>query len=64
MRQTESLHIAIGPNANVLSDRKSLYTYGRRRVAHAGERENDTGPLIAYIIRIRRSHSDYAQVKC
>ena len=33
--KNESLHVAIGPNANVLSDRKSLHTHGCRRVAHA-----------------------------
>ena len=61
MRQTESLHVVIGVNENVLSDQKSLHTHAGHRVAHATWRENHIGPLIAYIIRIRQSHSDYAK---
>ena len=60
MRQNELMHVLIDANVNALSDGKSLYTHGRRRVVHAMQRENYTGPLIAYVVRIRRSHSDYA----
>ena len=44
---------AISPNANGLSDWKSLHTQGRCRVAHASQGENYTGPLISFVIRIR-----------
>ena len=33
-RQNESLHVAIGPNVNGLSDRKSLHMHGHHSVAH------------------------------
>ena len=33
--QNESLHVAIGPNANVLSDEKSTHTQSRCKVAHS-----------------------------
>ena len=48
MRQNESLHVAIAPNANVLLDGKSLH-----RVAHAVQMKIYTGPLIAFAIYIR-----------
>ena len=55
-RQNDSLHVAIGPNANVLSDGKSLHTLGRHRVARASRTENYTSPLIANIIHIHIKH--------
>ena len=59
MRQNESLHVAINPNANGLSDGKST---GPHRVAHAVWRENYAGPLIAFI-RFPCSDLHYAQVE-
>ena len=63
MRQNELMHVAIGPNANVLSDLKSLPTQCHYRVAHDMFRGNYTVPLIAFVIRIRFSYSPYAQVE-
>ena len=57
MLQNESLHLAVDPNMNVLSDGKSLHTQGHRRVSHALPKVNNTGPLITFVIRIRRSYS-------
>ena len=42
----ESLHAAIIPNVNVLSDGKSLHTQCCCSVAHVVWRETYTGPLI------------------
>ena len=61
MRQNESLRVAIGASVNVLSDGKPPHTHGRRRVARAARRKNYTGPLIAFVIRIRRSRSVYVK---
>ena len=46
---------------DVLLDRKSLHTHGRCRVAQAWPRENCTGALNAFIIRLRYSYLHYAQ---
>ena len=62
MRQNESLHVVIGANANALSDRKFVHTQGRGRIAHAMQKKHYTGPLIAFVIRIHCSLSDYTQV--
>ena len=56
MQQNESLHVAIGLNGNVLSDKKSTHTQCHRRVAYAPRRENYTGTLIAFIVHIRTTH--------
>ena len=61
--RTVNMHLMVGPNANVLSDGKSLHTQGHCRVAHASHRENYTGPLITFVIHIRRSYSHYTQVE-
>ena len=58
MRQNELLHVAIGANTNVLSDWKYLHT----RDPGSGGGDH-TGSRIAFVIRIRRSHSDYAEVE-
>ena len=63
MRHKESLRVAIRANVNALSEGKSIYTHGRRRVAHTARRKDDNGTLIVYVIRIRRSHSDSAQME-
>ena len=55
MRQNELLHVAIGLNANVLSDRKALHIQGRRMEGKLDWFSNR--------IRIRRSHSGYTQVE-
>ena len=61
MRQIESLHVAISANANVLSDGQSLRIQGCGRVAFTSQREIYTGPLITFVICIRRLHADYAE---
>ena len=61
--ENESLHVAISMDVNVLLDGKSLHTQDYHRVAHTAWRRNYKGPLITFIIRIRRSHSDYTQVE-
>ena len=61
--KNESLHVAISPNANGLSDQYSLHTQGRRRVANASHR----GKLYWSLNIIRHLHSSfyshYAQVE-
>ena len=61
-QQNESLNVAIGPNENVLSDRKLTHTHSHHRVAQAMWRENYTVSIIAIVIRISRSNSAYARV--
>ena len=55
MRQNESLHVAIGADANVLTDQKSIHSLGRSRVAHAAWREK----LHWFPNCIRHSHSAF-----
>ena len=61
-QQNGSLHVVIGLNENVLSDRKSPHTQSHRRVAHVTESENHAGPpnyicqlhaLFTFRLRIR-----------
>ena len=56
MRQGESPHVAIGVNANVLSDWKSLHAQSHCRVTHAASRYNYIRSLIAIIAHIRITH--------
>ena len=63
MQQLKSLQVAIGGNAKVLLDQKSLHIHGRCRVAQAWQRENYNGPLITFIIRIQYSYLHYVQME-
>ena len=58
MRQNEVLHIAITPNADALSDGKSLHTQSFCSVAQGIWREKKRlhGSPITFVIRIHRSH--------